>query len=183
MGKQKEKKFLEGSEWENFRGEFCNADDRSCALLGAAYICNCLEILILELFAHKDVAKKTLIRGMNPLATFSAKTKITFCANIIPKEIYDDINLIRKIRNKFAHELHGINFNTSPVKDWANELKFPTRYIGTTGEHTVESVLKNDPRLKFEFTCSVMSGVISDYYLERTKKIKNFIEQIDSDCS
>lgn len=58
MAKQKAKLFLDSTAWEQFRKEYESSDDRSCALLCAAYLDNCLEILVLEALAHREEAYK-----------------------------------------------------------------------------------------------------------------------------
>ncbi len=92
MAKRCEKRFLDPKSWEQFRIEYESSDDRSCALLCAAYLDNCLEILVLEALIHKDEARKGLFSEMMPLGTFSAKIKIAYCLNLIPESIYKDIN-------------------------------------------------------------------------------------------
>lgn len=49
-------------------------------------------------------ATNELVDGFNaPLGTFSARTKAAFALGLISAEQHKDINLIRKIRNEFAH--------------------------------------------------------------------------------
>ena len=52
-----------------------------------------------------------------PLGTFSTKISIAFFIGLIPEDIYNDLNIIRKIRNEFAHNYDTLTFNLSPVKD------------------------------------------------------------------
>ena len=113
-----------------------------------------------------------------PLGTFSAKIKMALCLNIIRKSDFDDLNKIRKIRNTFAHQLHGLIFDNDPVKSWARSLKFPVEYL-SDGGWTVESVLKNNPRQMYIFTCSIFSRVLEDHYLEKAKNVKKALTNIE----
>lgn len=37
--------------------------------------------------------------------------------------MYDDLNAIRKIRNKFAHKMHGYTFDEPEIVSWCKSLK------------------------------------------------------------
>jgi hypothetical protein len=42
---------------------------------------------------------------------------------LIPKDIRDDVDAVRKIRNLFAHRIEDVAFDKSPVSDLAMNLK------------------------------------------------------------
>jgi DNA-binding MltR family transcriptional regulator len=42
---------------------------------------------------------------------------------LISESVYHDLNVIRKIRNKFAHEMQGYTFNEPEIVDWCKTLK------------------------------------------------------------
>lgn len=170
MAKRKEKEFLDSDSWEQFRQEYESSDDRSCALLCAAYLDNCLEILVLDTLAHREKAKKELFSETMPLGTFSAKTKIAYCLNLIPDLIYKDLNTIRKIRNIFAHQLHGLSFSTEPIHSLCNNLLTPEDYSSSLG-YTVEETCGTKPRQRFIFTSAIATSTIEGYYHQRAQKI------------
>jgi DNA-binding MltR family transcriptional regulator len=58
-----------------------------------------------------------------PLGNFSNKINIAFCLGLINKLVKKDLDLVRKIRNKFAHDLFT-SFEDSQIKSWSKELKF-----------------------------------------------------------
>jgi len=122
---KRKKGFLESEAWAAFRKEYESADDRSCALLCASYLENCLEVLVAEALAHPDKAKAELLAETMPLGTFSAKIKMALCLNIIDEMTFSDLNCIRKIRNEFAHGLHGLTFTADPIRSWCSALQFP----------------------------------------------------------
>jgi hypothetical protein len=63
--------------------------------------------------------------------------------------VYADLELIRKIRNYFAHSEGDVSFSVSPVRDWCAELSMVKPQSGVA----VESVMAiPDPRVKFLMT-------------------------------
>ncbi len=169
MAKQKEKRFLDSKSWEQFKNEYEISDDRSCALLCAAYLDNCLEILVLAALVHKDEARKGLFAEMGPLGTFSAKTKIAYCLNLIPESVYKDLNAIRKIRNIYAHQLHGLSFSAEPILSECNKLILPDDYL-TSMDYAIDETVGREPRQKFIFTAAMITFFITDTYHEIAEK-------------
>jgi DNA-binding MltR family transcriptional regulator len=120
---KKPKAFLK--EWYTFSTEYQEVDDRACAILGTSYIDYCLEIILLKSLANPDHAGENLFDVEKPLGTFSAKIELAYCLSLIPKSLYRDLHLIRKIRNEFAHGLHGLTFNSDSIKPRCLELETP----------------------------------------------------------
>lgn len=77
--------------------------DRSMVLSMAAFMEDLLGSIIKDFLVDVS-ATNELVDGFNaPLGTFSARTKAAFALGLISAEQHKDINLIRKIRNEFAH--------------------------------------------------------------------------------
>src|SRR5215469_11710094 len=56
---------------------------------------------------HKDV-KKLLNGGVSaPLGTFSARILMAFGLRLIDDKEYRNLQIVRRIRNHFAHDLHA----------------------------------------------------------------------------
>lgn len=77
---------------------------RSSIITTAAIIDVMLEKLLKKYFVDSSDFKD-LFSGQGPLSTFSAKIKISYALGLISKELRDDLNLYRKIRNKCAHDI------------------------------------------------------------------------------
>ncbi len=54
--------------------------------------------------------------GNAPLGNFSAKINLAFRLGLISDKYASDLHIIRKIRNEFAHNIHGCDFEHSSVK-------------------------------------------------------------------
>jgi mannitol operon repressor len=92
--------------------------ERGEVLLAAAY----LDYLLGELIATKIVVAPEESKNLGlfegptaPLATFSARLRVAYAFGLLSKDEYDDINLIRDIRNKFAHQLTGLSFSADAI--------------------------------------------------------------------
>ncbi len=111
-------------EYGRWLDEFQDETDRACAVLGAAFLDHALGEL-LHAFLREDERVRERLFGRNrPLANFGTRVDVAFALGIIGTTEHHDLDLVRKIRNHFAHELTGA-FNVSPVADWCRELHGP----------------------------------------------------------
>jgi DNA-binding MltR family transcriptional regulator len=79
------------------------------------------EILCAYLIDDKVV--EDLFEGGNaPLGTFSARAKLAYTLGLISAEELHDIDLIRKIRNDFAHDMKA-SFKVQAIKNRCKLLK------------------------------------------------------------
>lgn len=175
--KKQSKEFLNNDDWEKFRKEHTEADDRSCAILFAAYIDNCLHVLVASALLHSDTTGKDLLGDMMPLGTLSAKTKIAHCLNLIPTSVYKDINHIRAVRNLFAHQLHGLSFDKAPIKGIVDKLTTPEDYVSDPSV----GVSAWPPRERFMLACAAIVSTCESYYSERAKQVRGALQAVAPD--
>src|SRR5262249_17796029 len=69
--------------------------------------------------------EKQIFDGYGPLSSFSAKIDISYALRIIDKKTYDDLTIVRKIRNKFAHSMWLINFENPEIVELFKQFKLP----------------------------------------------------------
>jgi mannitol operon repressor len=70
---------------------------------------------------HKDV-KQLLHGGVSaPLGSLSSRILMAFGLRLIDEREYKNLQIIRKIRNHFAHSLHA-SFDDQNVVDWCKQL-------------------------------------------------------------
>ncbi len=108
-----------------FMKQFMEESDRGAALVGAAY----LDELLTQLFKAKmlltDKLSKELFQGFGPFNSVSAKIKTAYCLGWIGSETFHDFNLVRTIRNKFAHAHAPVTFADASIRALCSELKIP----------------------------------------------------------
>lgn len=82
----------------------------------AANLENRLKALLEAFFVEEVKDLKALFEVAGSAAgSFSAKTLLCYSLGLLSKEEKRDLDLIRKIRNDFAHKEHGWNFQMSRI--------------------------------------------------------------------
>ncbi len=111
---------------------------RTCAILGAAALDVSLEVLWRSRLAcYAD----ELLKGMAPLATFSARIKLARALNLICENTNYDLHQIRQIRNDCAHSCDlELDFDTASIRDKCLSLRTAAAFIeGLESTKTVHS--------------------------------------------
>ena len=84
-----------------------SSSDRSCVIVAAAYIDDFLGYLFRCFLTSSSSEKedKELFSGYGPLSTLSSKIVLSYRLGLISNYEYKTIQIIRKIRNLFAHDI------------------------------------------------------------------------------
>lgn len=87
--------------------EICNSPLRASVIVSGSVLDKLLEILLKKHFVENtgEIKDLDMFGNQSPLGTFSSKISLAYCLGLISKQLYDDLEKYRKIRNKFAHEL------------------------------------------------------------------------------
>jgi DNA-binding MltR family transcriptional regulator len=109
----------ESRRFEQLFAEMFDESDRGCILIGASVLDDVLCELLKKRLAKSDhVAKQAmepLFSGMGPLSSFSARIKLAYCLGLIGKWEFEDLERIRKVRNKAAHEYTAKSFADNEI--------------------------------------------------------------------
>lgn len=108
-----------------FLKEFQDESDRGAALIGAAMLDDKLANTLLSFFKNKKEGKE-LLQVNSPLGSFNSRIKISYCIGLITDLEYHDLEIIRKVRNEFAHRLTGMSFESPKIKTLCSNLKSDT---------------------------------------------------------
>lgn len=109
------------AEVREFRRMLTYESHRGCALAAAAFLDERLKQLLQASFVER--CGKSLLDGQNaPLSTFSARILAAEGLGLIPPKAARDLNLIRKIRNEFAHRLDCDSFDDPQISSLCREL-------------------------------------------------------------
>jgi mannitol operon repressor len=99
-----------------------NESPRGKVLISTDYLEQMLKE-ILSSFLLKDRVVEDLFEGGNaPLGTFSSRSKLAFTLGLISEIEFQDIDLIRRIRNDFAHDVKA-SFENDAVKSRCSQLR------------------------------------------------------------
>lgn len=113
--------------------------DRGAVLVAASLLEAGLEDAIKKKLISVKSNKDPLFDGNSPFGTFSAKIELAYRVGVIRSDTKEMLNLFRKIRNIFAHEINICNLEEQSIKDrlLAAFQKQPDIY------HEVENTIKN----------------------------------------
>lgn len=120
----------DAAEFAAFAKEFSAESDRAAVILGAAKLDVLMFQLLQKVLRPSTSRTDELLEGDSPLGTFSARTLMCHRLGLIDDELFKAINLIRRIRNSFAHELTGVSLETGAHRDRIRELVAPLKEHG-----------------------------------------------------
>ena len=136
-----------------FLDDFQKESDRAAAVLAVSYLDDLLKQLLLHSFKNKE---DELFDGMRPLSTFSAKITMSYAYGLIDKNLKDDMNNIRRIRNEFAHEFKNLSFKKEKIKNRCQRFNCTdTNFEKNPSEW--ESYPKNDERKLFDLAVALIA--------------------------
>lgn len=105
------------------KGEFEKETDRGAVILAASLFDIQLESLLKSFLVANSSRTDDLFEGATaPLSNFSSKIQMAFRLGLLSSKFARDLNLIRRIRNEFAHNIHGCSFEHSSVKSRVHEM-------------------------------------------------------------
>lgn len=110
---------------QTVRTELENISDRATIIVMASILDVQLENL-LKAYLIDCTESTNLFNSNGPISTFSSKISMCYCLGIISKHEFDTINILRRIRNKFAHEIAATSFDTHQSSiDLSKKLSIP----------------------------------------------------------
>lgn len=90
--------------------------DRDAAILGGSILEELLNRLLRKKLVQSSIFKDAIENSNGSLSTFSNKIQLSYLMGLISKKMYDNLNIVRKIRNEFAHEIVGSSFENEQIK-------------------------------------------------------------------
>jgi hypothetical protein len=98
-------------------------DERAVAIVGATILDSILEYMLINFIVDDENEMKKLISVDRPLGAFGNRVTAVYCLGLICKTVRDDLRIVGKIRNKFAHELQT-SFELEPIRGWCLSLRW-----------------------------------------------------------
>lgn len=132
------------SAFYEFVDEFKNESDRAAVILGAAQLDLHLYELLSLVLRPCTSRSDDLLDGDGPLGTFSSRITLAHRLGLIDDEFCRALNLIRRIRNAFAHELTGTSLDSGAHRDRVRELTAPFR-SSDAFEYILGQFFEEDP--------------------------------------
>jgi DNA-binding MltR family transcriptional regulator len=110
--------------------EFHTSPDRVIAVVGAAYLDSMLDRLFRAVLIDSAADVDGLLRPDGALGSNGTRYQLAFCLDLIARDQRDDLRLIAKIRNKFAHDFKISSFDEEPIRGYCSSLKQPGDLAG-----------------------------------------------------
>jgi mannitol operon repressor len=129
---------------------FHDETDRAAGVLACAYLDAYLEDLLRTMWT-KGKRTDDLFHGQGALRSLSSKIALLYALGIVDDAAARDLDLIRKIRNHFAHDIWNATFDQSPVRDMCSEIR-----LVATGTQELTS-----PRERFLLGVAFLIGSIA----------------------
>ena len=108
------------------KSEDNHAADRAVAIVGAALLEHGLKIIILSEFIELDDDTETRelfdLENGGQLGTLGARIRMSYAMGLIGSTARDDLNLVNKIRNGFAHSALKLDFGLTEFSNMCGEL-------------------------------------------------------------
>ena len=111
--------------------ELENGTDRAKVILGAAIIEYQLEKLLKKYLVQNNKLQKEALEYNGFLGTFSSKINACFLMRLISKELFNDIQRLRKLRNNFAHNLLNCSLDNEEMREEVYQFKLLKQCIKT----------------------------------------------------
>jgi hypothetical protein len=104
--------------------------DRSKAIVLATIVENHLtEAIKISLRPDSAVANE-LFQPSGPLGNFGTKIRMAYMGGLIGKQLQNDLLIVNKVRNEFAHKLSVKTFEDQPICDWIKNTHVYPLLIG-----------------------------------------------------
>ena len=155
--------------------EIRDTSDRTAAIVLASLVERTVEQSITQALPRRDDKTIEKLQARDgPLGNFYAKNHLGFALGIYDEVTRDNLEIIRKIRNAFAHTVLKITFETEQIIDEVKKLKFDAVEVSTTklGEFS-------EYRTKYTYACSMFAAVSRLKWAgERMELIKRVVDLI-----
>ncbi len=128
--------------------------------------------------AHTTSAKKNIFKDLcqphAPLSTFSSVIKIAFAYGLIPTDDYEELEIVRRLRNEAAHTICDFSLEDDGIKDLVLRLRADERMppnavdAKSSPAGTANLTLPKITKVKRHFL--VNSLTLNDSILEKLEK-------------
>ncbi|WP_281515897.1 hypothetical protein [Vibrio parahaemolyticus] len=126
-----------------FRRTLTKESDRAAALMAGAYLDELLKTLISEQLVDDANIQKSVIGTGGAIDSFSSRINLAYLLGLIPNNIRYDLDLIRRIRNEFAHTAGPMDFEKDSVRSRCFLFKAPlsVEHLDASGRFLRASVV------------------------------------------
>jgi len=146
---------------EALEAELYDGPDRGAAIVLGSVVERALVKLLRNHMRDEGISE--LFRYPAPLSDFGSKIQIAYALKLFGVKTRKDLNIIRSLRNQFAHSRMPIEFTTPVVKACCDELIYPDapsvnlsfKMLNTVSDERLEQASDKDhPRTRYFTSCN-----------------------------
>jgi len=142
-------------------------NDRALVIVGAAFLDLLLENILVNFLVDDPKEVAELLRSDQPLGAYGNRTRAAYCFGLVNKTIRDDLRIVGKIRNRFAHDLYA-SFEDQQIRSWCVSLKWHrTTYAEPPGDASERDLF----HVGVNRLVCYLNGIVSVARLERRAKV------------
>jgi DNA-binding MltR family transcriptional regulator len=137
-----------------------NEEDFSVVVVSCAYLDACVASILEKHFLQNGASDRLLDSRSGALGSFAARADICYALGLIPKRIYQDIQVLTGLRNQVAHHHLKLSFASPAVAESCQSLKYAEmleRWDRSDGELMFKAGQLDDTRNRFVMTVVLMS--------------------------
>jgi DNA-binding MltR family transcriptional regulator len=138
---------------QDLYAELNGGSERAAAIFGAAILDELLRQVLVAFMISDYKETKELTCDAGALGTFSSRIRAAYCLGLLTAEERNDLHLIRRIRNPFAHRVRAPSFEEGQIRDLSLNLSFGKRFLNQDQ--------RNSPRDCFQTTTSALAYSLS----------------------
>lgn len=121
--------------FELFNAEMARETDRGRLVLGAAWIDRFIQMRLMNEYSFGSAkARKELFSPHGPFGTFFGKINTAYCAGWLDEDVYYDLKIIQKLRNKFAHDIEVNSLEDDDMRRRVDSFQVPLRMFYDWGK-------------------------------------------------
>jgi len=137
-------------------GTLVELPDQAVVLLLGALLERALEReILMRMVRLTRTRRNEMFVGIAPLSSFSAKIKIAYGLAIIGDKGLRELDVIKDIRNQFAHSIHILSFKTPEISNACMSLKTPNQALPEFPAGIGRNLTHN-PRNRYLITCFML---------------------------
>src|SRR4051812_16820014 len=78
-------------------------DDFACVMVSHAFIDQCIASLLQKFLIDKSSTAASMLSHRGLLGSYSARCDLAYCLGLIPKGVFQNLEVLGDIRNAFGH--------------------------------------------------------------------------------
>jgi len=115
--------FLIGREVTRFLGQLAHESERAAVVMGGALVDESLEAALVKLLLPSKSKRDELFDPDQPIGSFRAKTRLAHRLGLVDDKFCSALDMLRRIRNDFAHSSESKTLNDAEHSDRVRQLK------------------------------------------------------------